>query len=170
MRGQSIKYKEEWMTPGEFEMACGLTGKSKYLDNIQTDYGPLKTLTASGLLKPHSRKCRCSICRGEYESPEKIAKRKRQRELQDQAEAMENSRLNDMGDGINDLDREDNDGDDNFLMVNSHSFFFVDSDCFSSPLVAFSPALPLGSFPLSSSKSYGSLPEPFEFFPLEPLA
>ena len=120
MRGQSIKYKEEWMTPGEFEMACGLTGKSKYLDNIQTDYGPLKTLTASGLLKPHSRKCRCSICRGEYESPEKIAKRKRQRELQDQAEVMENSRLNDMGDGINDLDRDDNDGDDNFLMINSH--------------------------------------------------
>ena len=117
MRGQSIQYKDEWMTPGEFEMACGLTGKSKYLDNIQTDYGPLKTLTASGLLKPHSRKCRCSICRGEYESPEKLAKRKRQRELQEQGEASENGII--MGDGINDLDRDDGD-DGNFMMLNSH--------------------------------------------------
>ena len=121
MRGQSIRYKDEWMTPGEFEMACGLTGKSKYLDNIQTDYGPLKTLTASGLLKPHSRKCRCSICRGEYESPEKIAKRKRQRELQEQVEGFENPRLNDMGDGINDLeDGEKETGDEHFMMINSH--------------------------------------------------
>merc|ERR1719412_1657066 len=123
MRGQSIRYKDEWMTPGEFEMACGLTGKSKYLDNIQTDYGPLKTLTASGLLKPHSRKCRCSICRGEYESPEKVAKRKRQREIQEQSEGLENARLNDIGDGINDLEREEGDkeaGEDNFMMINSH--------------------------------------------------
>ena len=117
MRGQSIQYKDEWMTPGEFEMACGLTGKSKYLDNIQTDYGPLKTLTASGLLKPHSRKCRCSICRGEYESPEKLAKRKRQRELQEQGETSENGII--MGDGINDLERDDGD-DGNFMMLNSH--------------------------------------------------
>ena len=54
IRGKSIKYKEEWMTPQEFELACGSTGK-RYLENIQTDYGPLKTLTNSGLLKPHSR-------------------------------------------------------------------------------------------------------------------
>ena len=119
MRGQSIRYKEEWMTPGEFEMACGLTGKSKYLDNIQTDYGPLKTLTASGLLKPHSRKCRCSICRGEYESPEKNSKKKRQRSLQEQAESLESGSINDMGDGINDLEGEDGDkergGDESFI-------------------------------------------------------
>ena len=119
MRGQSIQYKDEWMTPGEFEMACGLTGKSKYLDNIQTDYGPLKTLTASGLLKPHSRKCRCSICRGEYESPEKVAKRKRQREIEEQSGGLEMARLNDMGDDINDLE-EGEAGDDNFIMINSH--------------------------------------------------
>ena len=123
MRGQSIRYKEEWMTPGEFESACGLNGKSKYLENIQTDYGPLKTLTASGLLKPHSRKCRCSICRGDYESPEKIAKRKRQRDLQDQAEGIEAGSGNDMGEGINDFegdDREKERGEDQFMMLNSH--------------------------------------------------
>ncbi len=47
--------------------------------NFQTDYGPLKTLTASGMLKPHSRKCRCSICRDESPktTPEKIRNKKR---------------------------------------------------------------------------------------------
>ena len=63
------------MTPQEFELACGSTGK-RYLENIQTDYGALKALTTSGLLKPHSRKCRCSICRGDESakssSPEKL--------------------------------------------------------------------------------------------------
>ncbi len=46
---------------------------------FQTDYGPLKTLTASGMLKPHSRKCRCSICRDESPktTPEKIRSKKR---------------------------------------------------------------------------------------------
>ena len=54
IRGNSIKYKDQWMTPQQFEEACG-TNNHKYLENIQTDYGPLKTLTASGMLKPHSR-------------------------------------------------------------------------------------------------------------------
>ena len=66
------------MTPQEFENACE-TSNNKYLENIQTDYGPLKTLTASGMLKPHSRKCRCSVCRGEETSPksDKIKAKKR---------------------------------------------------------------------------------------------
>jgi hypothetical protein len=34
IRGRSIKYKEAWMTPHEFELACGSNGK-KYLENIQ---------------------------------------------------------------------------------------------------------------------------------------
>jgi len=77
------------MTPVDFELACGSNGK-KYLENIhvstykiklgifveksnlyfQTDFGPLRTLTASGMLKPHSKKCRCSICRRDM-TPEK---------------------------------------------------------------------------------------------------
>merc|ERR1711976_679956 len=77
IRGNSIKYKDQWMTPQQFEEACG-TSNHKYLENIQTDYGPLKTLTTSGLLKPHSRKCRCSICRGDESqksTPEKIRRK-----------------------------------------------------------------------------------------------
>ena len=78
IRGNSIKYKDQWMTPQDFEDACG-TSNNKYLENIQTDYGPLKTLTASGMLKPHSRKCRCSVCRGEETSPktDKLKAKKR---------------------------------------------------------------------------------------------
>ena len=54
---------------------------------------------------------------------EKIAKRKRQRELQEQTEGLDGARMNDMGDGINDLEREEGDketGEDNFMMINSH--------------------------------------------------
>ena len=64
--GKSIKYKGNWMTPDEYEQvrtgvniqgcqchtlhfqACGSKTR-KYLDTITTDYGPLKTLTASGM-------------------------------------------------------------------------------------------------------------------------
>ena len=55
VRGQCIKYKDQFMTPQEFEMVCGGSGK-KYLDNIKTDYGALKTLTASGMLKQLQRR------------------------------------------------------------------------------------------------------------------
>lgn len=34
IRGRSIRYKETWMTPHEFETSCGASGK-KYLENIQ---------------------------------------------------------------------------------------------------------------------------------------
>ena len=85
IRGNSIKYKDEWMTPQDFENACG-TSNNKYLENIQTDYGPLKTLTASGRLKPHSRKCRCSVCRGEETSPktDKLKAKKRPKNLEEE--------------------------------------------------------------------------------------
>merc|ERR1719189_1442743 len=87
IRGNSIKYKDEWMTPQDFENACG-TSNNKYLENIQTDYGPLKTLTASGRLKPHSRKCRCSVCRGEETSPktDKLKAKKRPKNLEEEGE------------------------------------------------------------------------------------
>jgi len=64
LRGRCIQHKDKWLTPHEFELACGSNGK-KYLESITTEFGPLKTFTASGVLKPHSRKCRCSICRDE---------------------------------------------------------------------------------------------------------
>merc|ERR1719189_2876120 len=87
IRGNSIKYKDQWMTPQDFENACG-TSNNKYLENIQTDYGPLKTLTASGRLKPHSRKCRCSVCRGEETSPktDKLKAKKRPKNLEEEGE------------------------------------------------------------------------------------
>ena len=70
--------------------ACGSKTR-KYLESITTDYGPLKTLTASGLfhfiwsklmilspglLKPHPKKCKCSACSDEVltSSPEKAKK------------------------------------------------------------------------------------------------
>ena len=53
IRGQSIRYKDKWLTPQEFASTCGGAGTGrKYLEIIQTDYGPLKALTASGTLKP----------------------------------------------------------------------------------------------------------------------
>ena len=87
IRGNSIKYKDQWMTPQDFEDACG-TSNNKYLENIQTDYGPLKTLTASGMLKPHSRKCRCSVCRGEETSPktDKLKAKKRSKNYEEEGE------------------------------------------------------------------------------------
>ena len=76
------------MTPQEFEDACG-TSNNKYLENIQTDYGPLKTLTASGMLKPHSRKCRCSVCRGEETSPKSDKLKAQKRPKNDEEEGGE---------------------------------------------------------------------------------
>ena len=71
------------MTPQEFEMVCGFSGK-KYLENIQTDYGPLKALTASGMLKPYNSR---SLRRRE-ESPkntfEKKSKRRKKRENEEE--------------------------------------------------------------------------------------
>lgn len=76
--GKSIKYKGEWMTPEEYEQACGNKVR-KYLESITTDYGPLKTLTASGLLKPHPKKCKCNVCMDEeLTSPEVQKKVKRE--------------------------------------------------------------------------------------------
>ena len=77
------------MTPQDFENACG-TSNNKYLENIQTDYGPLKTLTASGRLKPHSRKCRCSVCRGEETSPktDKLKAKKRPKNLEEEGKSV----------------------------------------------------------------------------------
>ena len=55
-RGESIFYKEKWMTPADFDKSCGGSGGSKKcLDYIQTDYGPLKNLAASGMLRQLSR-------------------------------------------------------------------------------------------------------------------
>merc|ERR1719192_1195503 len=79
VNGKSIKYKGDWMTPDEYEQACGSKTR-KYLESITTDYGPLKTLTASGLLKPHPKKCKCSACSDEVltSSPEKSKKDEKQ--------------------------------------------------------------------------------------------
>lgn len=66
------------MTPEEYEQACGNKVR-KYLESITTDYGPLKTLTASGLLKPHPKKCKCNVCMDEeLTSPEVQKKVKRE--------------------------------------------------------------------------------------------
>ena len=57
IRGQCIRYKDKWLTPQEFGTTCGggANGR-KYLEIIQTDYGPLGALTKSGTLKPSSAK------------------------------------------------------------------------------------------------------------------
>jgi len=84
--GKSIKYKGEWMTPEEYEQACGHK-VGKYLESITTDYGPLKTLTASGLLKPHPKKCKCSVCMDEeLTSPEVQKKVKREERKEEKKE------------------------------------------------------------------------------------
>ena len=99
IRGQCIKYKDKWMTPQEFDMNCGGSGK-KYLENIQTDYGPLKTLTASGMLKPLSRKYR----QQDGEDPGKVGgKRKKSKDGDDddKEENHEDEDVEDYKDGAN---------------------------------------------------------------------
>ena len=56
IRGQCIRYKDKWLTPQEFGTTCGGANGRKYLEIIQTDYGPLGALTKSGTLKPSSAK------------------------------------------------------------------------------------------------------------------
>jgi hypothetical protein len=50
LRGRSIRYKESWMTPHEFELSCGASGK-KYLENIQVTK---KVAPLLGIGKPSS--------------------------------------------------------------------------------------------------------------------
>ena len=50
IRGQCIRYKDKWLTPQEFGTTCGGANGRKYLEIIQTDYGPLGALTKSGTL------------------------------------------------------------------------------------------------------------------------
>ena len=68
IHGKSIWYKDQWMVPQEFEnhCECSMYSELKGLDNIQSEYGALKTLIQSEKLRPHSRKCRCYICGGKY--------------------------------------------------------------------------------------------------------
>uniref|UniRef100_A0A0K2UHN6 Deformed epidermal autoregulatory factor 1 homolog [Acyrthosiphon pisum] n=1 Tax=Lepeophtheirus salmonis TaxID=72036 RepID=A0A0K2UHN6_LEPSM len=107
VKGLSIRYKDQWMTPQNFETACGCTTKY-YLENIQTDYGPLKTLTASGMLKPHSRKCRCSLCRGEDPPSPSPQESKDEEEEESNSQSMKQKNNNHQ----NDSDEEDEDDDD----------------------------------------------------------
>jgi len=87
--GRSIKYKTEWMTPEEYEQACGNKVR-RYLESITTDYGPLKTLTASGMLKPHPKKCKCNVCMDEeLTSPELQKKVKREEKREERKDKKE---------------------------------------------------------------------------------
>jgi hypothetical protein len=68
VNGKSINYKDQWMTPQEFENQCEITPEFKSLDNIQSEIltcnkvSSLQLLIMLGKLRLHSHKCRCSIC------------------------------------------------------------------------------------------------------------
>ena len=71
-RGKSINYKDEWMTPQEFENHSQINSALKSLHNIQCEIlnqskmpETIRSLVNSGKLKLHSKKCLCSICRKE---------------------------------------------------------------------------------------------------------
>ena len=111
IRGNSIKYNSQWMTPQEFALIFGFSGK-KYLDKIQTDYGPLKALTASGMLKAASRE---SSRTTDNDSP-RPKRRKSAENEDDEDEEGEDDENDDAEDGIEDEDEdeeeEDEDDDD----------------------------------------------------------
>lgn len=107
VRGQCIKHKEKWYTPQEFEIQAGGSGK-KYLDVIQTDYGPLKTLTASGTLKPMSRKYRREEESSPKSTPEKNKKHRKGEDKQEEEPEEEEEEE----DGEEEDDEEEDDDDD----------------------------------------------------------
>lgn len=61
-RGKCIKYKDEWMTPSEFENMCGRGSSKDWKRSIHSGGRGLHLLITEGILTPHATSCTCSVC------------------------------------------------------------------------------------------------------------
>nr|CAB3237293.1 DEAF-1 deformed epidermal autoregulatory factor 1 homolog [Phallusia mammillata] len=62
-RGKCILFQDNWMTPSEFEIACGLSMSKDWKRSIRHGSGPtIQKLINEGYLLPHSAQCTCAVC------------------------------------------------------------------------------------------------------------
>lgn len=61
-RGRCIKYKEQWLTPSEFENLCGRGSSKDWKRSIRFGGRSLQALIDEGILLPHATSCTCSAC------------------------------------------------------------------------------------------------------------
>ena len=131
--GRCIKHEDQWVTPQEFEIISGGAGK-KSLDNIQTDYGPLKTLTATGMLKSNGRSLRgkkseaADEGEGEHRRRKTRTSRRGKEDEVDQEDDENNDGDADTGDHDVDEDRDDDDEDGNDGYGNGNDKHYEDDE------------------------------------------
>ena len=53
---------EQFLTPVQFEAACGRAASKDWRSSIKFGSSPLKTLIEREVLVPHSTRCGCSVC------------------------------------------------------------------------------------------------------------
>lgn len=61
-RGRCIKYKEDWLTPSEFEHMCGRGSSKDWKRSIRYGGRSLQALIDDGNLAPHATSCTCAAC------------------------------------------------------------------------------------------------------------
>lgn len=61
-RGRCIRFKDEWLTPSEFERRCGRGSSKDWKRSIKSGGVDIQTLINGNVLKPHANSCSCSIC------------------------------------------------------------------------------------------------------------
>ena len=62
-RSPCIYYNNMWVTPNQFENQAGKTYLKNWQWAIRHDRIPLHTYVKWGLIKPHSQRCDCVLCR-----------------------------------------------------------------------------------------------------------
>lgn len=71
-RGKCIRYKDEWLTPSEFETQCGLTGSRDWKRSLHCEGRKLQCLIEDGILRLHSKACLCSHCCNDKSSDQPV--------------------------------------------------------------------------------------------------
>ena len=61
-RGKCIHFDNRWMTPSDFELACGMSTSKDWKRSIRCGGFTFQKLISEGLVKPHSALCSCAIC------------------------------------------------------------------------------------------------------------
>eukprot|EP00102_Acyrthosiphon_pisum_P025590 XP_016662800.1 PREDICTED: deformed epidermal autoregulatory factor 1-like isoform X2 [Acyrthosiphon pisum] len=61
-RGKSIKFRDQWYTPSEFEALCGRASSKDWKRSIRFGGRSLQTLIYDGVLLPHAMSCTCAAC------------------------------------------------------------------------------------------------------------
>ena len=61
-RGACIQYKDEWLTPNEFQFISGRESCKDWKRSIRHDGRPMKRLVAQGQVRVHKIDCLCKLC------------------------------------------------------------------------------------------------------------